>query len=581
MEPKDKEPKREYDDSFTPEETQELLVHLLRSPAVAAAAGNQLKESHFADEGRHYRYVWSVAQGLIRKHGAEIVASSQFLDRLADKLRALFSGEVLLSEFITEDQIQAIDDLIAIAEKRSAQTIDPDYGIELLKRFLIQRDLQVEVCQLAELFKVSPLLSLPESLQRLAETGAAIKSLSIVTHDTIGSEWDAHEERLARFRGRELVGLKTGIKSLDERTLGLRGFGALGAGAGVGKTALALNIGIGVCRHHAVNDAAVVFVSLEMPRHELYSRVKCNLADMEWSTLVRGSKGLPPGSGNFSAADAAKLQQAQRRLSEEQIGTRLTILDREQLRDMITADRLAMFLRRAKEKAGASRALLIVDYVQILPVPAEVSRFTDLEQDRYRVRVLQDVIRKSKSADHPEGDTVLFISETRKPTKSKDPWANGLAELMGSARLGYAVDYALLYRRMTSEEISSHYQARAKDDLQEKGIAPIMLSLEKGRDGMTRGSWPMEFHFWKSIFAEIDPVPPERCALVLPPGDPDENESDEDDAELATLGNFDALYEAAFDNGTANALRRYPPGHEREVGAVDPQRRKRRRRRPT
>ena len=264
-------------------------------------------------------------------------------------------------------------------------------------------------------------------------------------------------------------------------------------------------------------------------------------------------------------------------MQDEQIGSRLTILDREQLGDVITADRLAMILRRAKEKAGASRALMIVDYVQILPIPPDVSRFTDLEQDRYRVRVLQDVIRKSKSADHPDGDTVLFISETRKPTKAKDPWANGLAELMGSARLGYAVDYALLYRRMTSDEISSHYQARAEEDLQEKGIAPIILTLEKGRDGMTRGSWPMEFHFWKSVFAEIDPVPPDGCTLVLPPADSDE---DEDDPELATLGQFDSLYEAAFDNGSANALHRYPPGHEREVGAVDPQRRKRRRRRP-
>ena len=210
MEPKDKEPKREYDDCFTPEETQQLLVHLLRSPAVAAAASNQLNESHFADEGPHYRLVWGVAQGLIRKHGAEIVASSQFLDRLADKIRAILSGEVVLSDRITDDQIQAIDDLIKEVEKRSTETIDPDYGIELLKRFLIQRELQVEVHQLAELLKTGPLLSLPDSLQELAEMGARIQSLSIVTHDPIESEWDAHEERLARFRGRELVGLEDG-----------------------------------------------------------------------------------------------------------------------------------------------------------------------------------------------------------------------------------------------------------------------------------------------------------------------------------------------------------------------------------
>jgi hypothetical protein len=50
----------------------------------------------------------------------------------------------------------------------------------------------------------------------------------------------------------------------------------------------------------------------------------------------------------------------------------------------------------------------VVDYVQILPVPPEVSKYTDLEQDRYRVRVLQDVIRKSKSAGNQDGGAVYL-----------------------------------------------------------------------------------------------------------------------------------------------------------------------------
>jgi len=263
-------------------------------------------------------------------------------------------------------------------------------------------------------------------------------------------------------------------------------------------------------------------------------------------------------------------------MQEEQIGSRLTILDREQLGESLSADQLAMILRRAKEKAGASRALMIVDYVQILPVPPEVSKYTDLEQDRYRVRVLQDVIRKSKSAGSHDGDTVLFISETRKPTKSKDSWANGLAELMGSARLGYAVDYALLYRRMTTEEKGRHYSSEREQQLEAKGIAPIMLSLEKGRDGMTRGSWPMEFHFWKSIFAEIAPVPADGYTFIMPPEESDEGE----EPDLETLEDFAATYESASDTGHSSALQRSPPTGQHGGNAADHQRRKRRRRSP-
>ena len=160
-----------------------------------------------------------------------------------------------------------------------------------------------------------------------------------------------HEQRLARFRGRELVGFKTGIKSLDSRTLGIRGLGALGAGAGVGKTALALNIAIGVCRHHAVNDAVVVFVSLEMPRYELYSRVKCNLAG---SGVEHAGAGLGGPAGRQASTSTErtkrKLQRAKQRMQDEQIGSRLTILDREQLGESLTADRLAMITARAKDK---------------------------------------------------------------------------------------------------------------------------------------------------------------------------------------------------------------------------------------
>jgi replicative DNA helicase len=534
-------PKIAHTDPIIQAEVHELLVHLIRSPTVLSIAYSKLDTRCFGREFAGYGFVWDILKTLVGEHGVDVVTSCQFEDRLRHRLVAALDHCEVVGVSDKDEQINMVDELIKEAPERSAEEIDPDYGLDLLKRFLLQRALQGDVLQLAESLKIAPNPDLPIRLQALTDLGTDIQSLAVSKPASIEHEWASHEEQLARFRGRQLVGLKTGIDSLDNRTLGLRGLGALGAGAGVGKTALALNIAIGVCRHHEVNDAVVVFASLEMSRYELYSRVKCNLADLEWSTLIRGSKGHTGAGGPFNVFDQRKLETARQRMQDEQIGSRLTILDREQLGESLSADRLTMILRHAKQQARASRALLIVDYVQILPVPADVSKYTDLEQDRYRVRVLQDVIRKSKSPNDPDGDAVLFISETRKPTRSKDPWANGLAELMGSARLGYAVDYALLYRRMTPEESGNYFGMRSAESLQDEGVAPIMLSLEKGRDGMTRGSWGMTFLFWKSIFNEIEPQPPSDAGVVVPP---------EEEPEIE----FDALFASAMADGPTKRL---------------------------
>jgi hypothetical protein len=148
--------------------------------------------------------------------------------------------------------------------------------------------------------------------------------------------------------------------------------------------------------------------------------------------------------------------------------------------------------------------------------------------------MVQKVIENSQTEDNPLGDTVLLISEARKPPTSKDVWGDSMSELMGSARLGYAGDAVLLYREMTNKEVQLHYGVKDKDDaekrraaLKEQGVAPVMLILEKGRDGMLRGKWGVEFHYRKSIFREIKPG--ENGLTVCLPPPPDDNEDDPDD----------------------------------------------------
>jgi hypothetical protein len=92
---------------------------------------------------------------------------------------------------------------------------------------------------------------------------------------------------------------------------------------------------------------------------------------------------------------------------------------------------------------------------------------------------------------------------------------------MGSARLGYGADAVLLYRRIVDDdELAEVYQDAGRGtpptagQLENEGISPIKLSLAKGRDGMRLGEWPLEYHFHRSTFREID----RRRGPELPPG---------------------------------------------------------------
>ena len=250
-----------------------------------------------------------------------------------------------------------------------------------------------------------------------------------------------------------------------------------------------------------------------MDRFDLYRRVHANLSNLDWKVLMFGSpkEDREPGS-DFSEAHEKCLQQGLSRLRKTQVDRRLIIFDRSILGDDITAERLTAIVAECKNKCKATRALIVIDYLQLLPVPDDIANRGDLSADKFRVRMLQQVIEGSKTTKNPLGDAVLAISEARKPATAKDPWGQSLSELMGTARVGYAPTAVLLYRPMDFKEMQHYYDTpltresaeKYRQALAEIGIAPLMLILEKGRDGTIRGKWGVEFHFWKLQFRELE-----------------------------------------------------------------------------
>ena len=79
---------------------------------------------------------------------------------------------------------------------------------------------------------------------------------------------------------------------------------------------------------------------------------------------------------------------------------------------------------------------MVIDYLQMIPIPDTVRRVTELDIDKYQLRVAQDILagmRQNESA--LLGDAVVAISETRKPSGGRGHWGEDLADLMGGVGL--------------------------------------------------------------------------------------------------------------------------------------------------
>jgi DNA primase len=327
----------------------------------------------------------------------------------------------------------------------------------------------------------------------------------------VAEELHAHEERLAKWRGLEYIGLpqKT-IEALDQATLGLRGLMVMAAAPNVGKTALAVQLGTDVVVHN--EDACFVFLSLEMSRWDILTRIKCRLAEMDWKTLVFGSSKKDPGFYRLEQLES--LRKAERKLLE--IGDRILILDERNFPDP-TVEKLVREVEAMKARTGTTRAFVLVDYLQVLPIPEQEARDirTELDADKWRIGAMRDL------RDYLGGDAVMVISEARKPSGAAgERWGGALADIMGAARGAYTPDIVFLFLPLGDEEIAKKFglsktnpkgggekldleKAKEKREaLQECGISLNNLIIAKGRDGVTKRVIPITFWLWRSSFTE-------------------------------------------------------------------------------
>jgi replicative DNA helicase len=332
---------------------------------------------------------------------------------------------------------------------------------------------------------------------------------------------DSLEKKLGQYRGQKYLGLcqKT-LQEIDENLLGLRKFILLAAAPNVGKTAMTIQWGLDVLKNH--EEACLVYFSLEMAAPDILIRMLCNLSGMNYQTFVLGSGNQERQSDPSAHFDASELDRIHlARKTMEAFGDRLQIIDSSQSH-YLDAQLAISIIHQLKERTGAKRVIVIIDYLQVWPLQQHQKFSNEIEADKWRIGEIK------KIRDAINDDPIIVISEARKPSPSEETWGSDLSDVMGSARGTYTPDVVMLFSQVSPkalkklwlskklpeitsteghEEILDENEKRGEaivSFLASHGISICKLKIPKCRDAMKRFTLLVSFHFRKNIFKPIN-----------------------------------------------------------------------------
>ncbi len=272
---------------------------------------------------------------------------------------------------------------------------------------------------------------------------------SVATVDSLLQEaFDMFETR----REGGATGVATGYKDLDKMCGGFHPSELLilAARPGVGKTALALNI----VDHIAVReDAAVLFVSLEMAKMELISRLLCARSEVN---------GVSLRNGTFTNTDHEKLQKASATFYETEI-----FIDDTPSR---TISEIAAVARRLARRTKRELKLIVIDYLQLI----EPDNARDPRQEQ-----VSKIARQLKQLARKISVPVLCLAQLNRQVESggKDQRPK-LSHLRESGAIEQDADMVMFIHRedygLSSEQV------------EEKGVeGKAELIIAKQRNGPT------------------------------------------------------------------------------------------------
>jgi len=236
----------------------------------------------------------------------------------------------------------------------------------------------------------------------------------------------------------ELLGIKTGIAELDNKTLGLDGLIVLGGIAGQGKTSLALQLAFDACEL----GTPTIFYSLEMPKRAIFTKILNRLAQVRYSDILlkgrqyldetRQDKNLLGEDIDFykllTKDQADKLKQAKEKLTNT--SDKFYLRSRESKEADIDFASVEQEINLIKAEHKADKVLVVIDHLQV---------FNAGENYKDQIDKEGKLITGFKGISERTGATIILISQKNKAGFT----SRGLQTIKGSVDIVYLADVVM------------------------------------------------------------------------------------------------------------------------------------------
>lgn len=285
---------------------------------------------------------------------------------------------------------------------------------------------------------------------------------------------------------RDLLGIDTGFKELNKKTLGLDGLIVLGGKAGQGKTSLALQLACNACE---LGTPAIVY-SLEMPKVAIFTKILNRLASVKYSDiLLKGRQYLTDETGQdktgetgqdkklLSDDEAGRLKDSKSRL--EVLSKNLYIRSGERGETPITFDAVEREIELIKTTHKVDKVLVVIDHLQVFNIDS--GEYNDqIDKEGRLIQGFKGISERTKA-------TIILISQ-----KNKAGFQNtGLQTIKGSVDIVYLADVVMLLESEQDREQAKQkgkggehkpdYYERLIEHFKDNTPQPIYLVIEKNR----------------------------------------------------------------------------------------------------
>lgn len=259
-------------------------------------------------------------------------------------------------------------------------------------------------------------------------------------------------------RGTQFLGLDSGFQHLNYICNGLyTGLVVLAAPPGKGKTTLLWQI---ACQVAEANQVPVIFISMEQSKKELRAKAFARLSKLPYRHILRGRLRADDPHDWDRLLDSVN--------AYGKYSRHLTVVEGD---DRMTVDTIRHVASLKKAEAGASRCLILVDYLQILPVAGGESQFLTGPRDRIDLHISQ-LRRLARDLDSP---VMVISSENRAAYRGK----KGLDVFKESGGIEYSADIAMVLTR------SENSVAPLGGSAPEEFFRALDLNIIKNRNGET------------------------------------------------------------------------------------------------